>query len=160
MTTSLRGPKFWTPEKVARLTALCEQQIYSATEIADDLGCTRNMAIGKVSRMPNLSLLPLRVVSRRPKQFVPKAKPKPIIAEPAPEAPPSLMLDIEVINDTTCRYPGPETRAPYSYCGNAVHKGAYCSYHFSLCCVPGTSSPSKQWKEAERDSGIKRAFGG
>lgn len=135
----------WTPERDARLQALCAERRYSAIEIGTIMGCSRGSVIGRAGRL-GFPLLTREQATRKrygPVQpRVPKSKPvvpAPIKADAAES--PSLNLTMEELNDTVCRFPFGEN-PPFLYCGQPVDKPSpYCIKHHNATRDPRSVKP-------------------
>lgn len=133
----------WTDEQFEKLKELLKQPL-SGSEIARELGITRNAVLGKVHRS-GLQFAFKKVNGMKPKArpkirrttpFVTPARPlarKAYVEEPVPkDAPPSKRLKITDLDNAPgqCRFitamdPEPE------YCGHRTEK-VYCPYHKKL----------------------------
>lgn len=108
---------FWTAEKIGALE-LGVAAGMSGSQIAAEIGCTRNMAIAKAYRMG------LRLHGR----------PKPARPEPAqaPAAPDMRPCDVLHLQNNSCRWPITDG-LPHLFCGSPtadVAKGvSYCLFH-------------------------------
>ena len=137
----------WTPEMTDRFRGLLRSKM-SLQRIADTLSrefdcrLTRNAMIGKANRLGISISIVDRIVARKPRR--PKAA-VPLIpideapldlgpVEPLLEEQPPRMIGIIELSWNTCRYPHGD-EAPYLYCGEAVHHGAYCQEHARLCYI-------------------------
>lgn len=124
----------WTEEKCERLKELRAAGT-SFSICAEEIGCSRNAAIGKARR---LSLGPFaREVDpglRRPRIVRPRVS-KPRALPPSP-----LITKGEVsllaLESYHCRYPFDGGL----FCGRQKSRGAYCEYHGGLCYL------SSGWK--------------
>lgn len=134
----------WTPERVTMLEKLWADGL-SATQIACEMGGTRNSVIGKVHRL-RLAGRPkpesfgggkqdkrgdntrARNLARRSPKFNPEPMPK---RPPRPDAPTPLMISILDLTSTTCRWPvGDPLDAGFGYCGcGCPVETPYCDYH-------------------------------
>jgi len=119
------------------MTDLSMAQIAAHLNQLDGPPVSKDSVSGKASRM-NLPPKPVRVtpgpVARPKKRRSPAPKPKPVIT-PAPTAPAPLLLTIEQLNGSTCRFP---IGYPAKYCGHQTSMDGethrtYCDHHHDLC---------------------------
>jgi len=158
----------YTPEIDARIRSLALEG-WSARQVGDQLGLTRNQVIGRATRMrPQVqwtltsfgnnaaAVIRKRGGGRtgRPRQHRRKRinLPDAVMVERTPppnDAPPSLGLSILEVKDGVCRYPYGE-RFPYTFCGHPTDKGdVYCPFHQALTCTPVRPLPVVWIKHAE-----------
>ncbi len=140
--------RFWTDDKLKRLEELAATVGLSASEIALDLGCSRNSVIGKCFReeiplMPQATASMLAVARRRQ----PQPHPKPLPLPPDTPHPESLEIEPETISDKQCRYPHGD--GPYKFCGQPVEAGGwYCASHRARTHVLPVSRKAKPGRPA------------
>lgn len=121
---------FWTPEREARLAELCREGLRDS-HIAEILGCTKNMVVGK------------RYRAGVPSPFPPGNLPKPP-ARPVPvcEPVPAGGVTITELSHWHCRWPnGDPSHASFRYCGARKRGGGpYCGPHHELAFPPAIQS--------------------
>lgn len=138
----------WSKESLEALKALAGQGL-SASQIAGQMGVSRNAVIGKIHRCgialrghmhlaadrpakpkrePKVRAAPIRHFLRR---MVPEVKPPTMIApEPPPPEGGVALIDI---GHGECRWPLGDPLSPdFRFCGGAVRQGAYCAAHARL----------------------------
>jgi hypothetical protein len=130
---------YWTDEQVELLKSLWPNR--SASQIASELGLTRNAVIGKVWRL-RLTLSNKKPSVPRPPRarstWKPKPSPKPATAQtpqeeidPDPTPDNFLGLQFEQLRPGLCRYPRGD--GPYFYCGQPTQTGSsFCEYCHQL----------------------------
>jgi hypothetical protein len=140
-----KGSTIWTPEKIEALQELWPT--HSASEIARELGTTRNAVLGKKDRlrgngkMLNILSRPARKVNPRPPAKPSNRKPP---QHPESKSPPNStvrcplqLVELEAIN---CKWPiGDPKRAPdeFHFCGAPRQMPfPYCSEHVSMAFQP------------------------
>lgn len=136
---------YWTEDAVTRLKAL-RAAGKTGREIAAEMFVTRNMVIGKLTRLGLIG-------KDAPKYVQPKAtssKPKPpdqarLTVKPAPIKPAKPCDDLSIpesrrvrlidLTRTDCRFPlGDPAKDDFAFCGAAVRAGSsYFGFHGSLC---------------------------
>jgi hypothetical protein len=119
---------------------------YTGSQIANEVGKTRNAIMGKIYRLRRhrvMTPVSVDVKKHNPVKFVlvPKEKPeapKRAIKEPRPAPPkePSPFAILDVLSGQ-CRYivSGTSSR-DYVFCANKQDKRSYCQEHYNLCYVP------------------------
>lgn len=140
-----RNRKFWTAERVAELEKLwCSG--YSASQIAAQMGCTRNSVIGKVHRnswardksMAQKAQHVLKTIEKKRRKFNPRPN-KP----PRPPQPANLELmkpkpgdvvrvkSLAELSPDQCRWPIGDPGTPeFGFCGAKKVRGkSYCACH-------------------------------
>lgn len=149
----------WTAARIKYLTVQWKAGL-SAGQIALQMegGFSRSSIIGKVhrlglggrgqphKRLPKGPRRIARVTGPRQKSefyarsYTPPKEKYPLLEAPKKLAEPeSLKLSILDLSDTTCKYPGDEDRAPFTYCGNlAVESRPYCAFHEQVAHTKGT----------------------
>ena len=137
----------WTPERIERLRNL-EAKGHSCSEIADQMGVTRNAVIGKLHRLGisrgrpaggSARSCPPR--ARRPRQSSRRTFLRLMLSASPPtagdagaqlnavhSAQPCSLLDL---GHSTCRWPmGNPEAADFAFCGNEAYPGCpYCAGH-------------------------------
>jgi hypothetical protein len=127
----------------------------SGTEIARQLGVTRNTVLGKVFRLREKGILEYRNAEKSKVKvkevtnvvILDRIKPpmtpeggsmKPVVPLPTPEFDPDKpYLNILQLTFNTCRYIMTEdTSVTAFYCGETVHRRSYCKAHADICLVP------------------------
>jgi GcrA cell cycle regulator len=150
----------WNDEAVAKLTKLYVKGL-SSSEIAKELGTTRNAVIGKIDRSG------LRLASKiegfrkavpklpgpRPKER-PRPRIKPVyygIEEPA--APENMKgCTLMQLTDKTCRFPiGDPSEPGFHFCGSAVAgiDRVYCPHHTKIAY---TTAAQRRAEAAAKES--------
>lgn len=152
----------WTDERIDLLKKLWADG-RSASQIAKQLGVTRNAVIGKVNRLD----LPMRKTTvstpRRRQSYVrlnqqhgaspdqlraqrikdrQRAALKAIEPDPVPaEAQKPLRLSLINLTDKTCKWPIGDPQAPeFHFCGNtAPLEDPYCPFHQKMAYQPNSS---------------------
>lgn len=143
---------------------------YSGTQIAAELGVTRNTVMGKVYRLRRRALMSYGhdKMKSRPdiKIALPKEKPKQakIPAKPitpyvkrnvwVPKPDPSVVkpsadgLTFWELKPGMCRYStSGESLATYRFCSEPAMKMSYCAHHYGICFVP----PMPKKRREKRD---------
>jgi GcrA cell cycle regulator len=159
----------WTDEAIARLRDMLDGNA-TFREVAAELGCTRNAAIGKANRLRlrgNWTGKPRAEVSPKPKPI--RARQKPSIpaavisfpikrAEPAPafvEGEGVALMDLERKH---CRWPlGAKLAVTTRFCGHDKRVGSsYCEHHHRLSYTPIRRNvvPLPSVKREQRKSGL------
>jgi GcrA cell cycle regulator len=142
-------PFQWTPERVARVKFLWLDG-KSASEVAKEIGATRNMVIGKVHRMGLHKKRPERLtieamqrgsVKREVVRRALKLKPEPL-PEPSRPLPKSRPTTLVKLDRTHCRWPlGDPKEEGFHFCGaviserkkgGRVQRPSYCEAHARL----------------------------
>jgi GcrA cell cycle regulator len=149
----------WTDARISRLRELYSTGLSFST-IAEDIGVTRNAAIGKAHRLnlerrdspiskpgPKPVGAPKRARKIRPTRqlecrFTPPERAAAVV-ERLPDPNHDYRCTITELNDFSCRYPLWERDAPYPerlYCGRPgadLFAGRpYCRCHTKLCATP------------------------
>jgi GcrA cell cycle regulator len=137
----------WTPERIAQLRSFVDSGL-TCSQIAAEIGITRNAVIGKIHR---LGLSPGRPAAqparanaprgRRPRLPTPRQTLRLVCTEApgiaAGEVAESEMIDsaqrcsLLELTQNTCRWPVSDPdAADFSFCGNEAHTGfPYCAAH-------------------------------
>lgn len=127
-------PVPWTDERVQRLKELWARG-WSGSQIAHDLGVTRNSVIGKVHRLglsERQTTKPAVRVKSKPLRIRLNSPPKPRLVIPEPE-PMSVCGPITLmeLSDKSCRYCVTDD-SPFMFCGAPSYEHfPYCAYHCS-----------------------------
>ena len=131
----------WNDERIKRLSALYSMGI-SFTEIANEIGCTRNAAISKAHRS---GFVPRKIAPKKPPPVVFARARKPIPgATPQPKTEPLPGKDyrctIWQLTDSRCRFPlwSHEAVSGHDfYCGtpgcDLYASRPYCVKHTRIC---------------------------
>lgn len=166
----------WTDEAIARLREMLDAKA-TFREIAADLGCSRNAAIGKANRLglcgtsmkpgPHWAGKTLPVVSPKPKRIRARAQPSTpaaVIAFPIKRAePPAPFVEGEGValmdlERQHCRWPlGAKMQVSTRFCGHDKRAGSsYCDHHHRLSYTPlrGNVVPLPSVKREQRKSGL------
>lgn len=101
---------------------------YSGSQIAAELGVTRNVVMGALNRMRKKGIVGHKI----------KPKKAPVFYDFG-EVP---FGELKQYNQ--CRYivnDGPASH--YLFCGKPKEKGSYCAYHASICYIPSKHSAEK-----------------
>lgn len=121
----------WTAERVARLKQLWAYG-WSCSRIGDDLGVTRNAAIGKLHRMKDVERRPNPTVKKEPRQPSPKVRAADVVASPMTETTPGGSKALLDLASGDCRYP--YGNGPFLFCAAAaLPESPYCAFHRSVC---------------------------
>ncbi len=137
----------WTPERIAQLRDFVDSGL-TCSQIAAEIGVTRNAVIGKIHR---LGLSPGRPAAQPARSCPPRGRrprlPSPrqmlrLVYADAPGIAEGTGTQSEVIDSTqrcslleltqnTCRWPVSDPgAADFSFCGNDAHTGfPYCAAH-------------------------------
>jgi GcrA cell cycle regulator len=139
----------WTDERIALLIKRRDNRM-SASQIANELGCSRSAVLGKLNRLGLSSPRP----PARPKpprtprrQFsvnyygqstpLPPTAPEAFIASADFDAaiPVQQRRTLMQLTDKTCRYPvGEPGSAEFFFCGGSTQDNPpYCSFHARIC---------------------------
>lgn len=142
------APHTWTPERDKVLTRRLAEG-WSASEVAAELGVTRNSVIGRAGRLgvklmfkssdgPRVQ----RPRYRKPSGLVARPKERPVeIPAPRPQLrippatgpvsePVSLNLSVMVLNGFTCKWPTSGEKEHTRFCGHLTWHGfPYCEFH-------------------------------
>jgi len=142
----------WTREHVERLEALWREG-HAARAIGLAFGVSRSAVLGKLSRLgmlgkPRIRLPAVRLlktpeqVSKPPQKprKVPNKRntrplppPEPYQAPPPPPVPPIGSFNLLDLGHGHCRWPGPQDRAPWTFCGAPqAFDSSYCERHHAL----------------------------
>ena len=122
-------------------------------EIAKELGVTRNVVIGRVSRLRKngVTLRSLQKIKPSTKREVktrmgwvmkrqPKPKNAPVISLDQftfDSPPPVQRVDITQLTSLSCRYIlDQDPKRGALYCGDTRHYRSYCEAHAKMCYVP------------------------
>lgn len=147
----------WSIQLYKKLEKLVQKGL-SATQIAIEMGVTKNTVIGKIHRSPNLrlersrsslpnkpsktkreklkfndSLLPTLPMFSPPDPPMPFMLPMPHIMEPTVvfTGKPVKFADT---NRFMCKYVVSGDKADnYLFCGDRVYKRSFCKHHFNIC---------------------------
>ena len=119
----------WPEHRVAELKRLAATAL-SCSEIAAQMGLSRNAVIGKLDR--------IRLNRARWRPFNPERRRKEKLAIIAVtklvETPPSLIepkhLPFDKLKPNSCRYP--YGFGPYTFCGHERTQGPYCEGHAAV----------------------------
>ena len=156
----------WSDDRVSILSKLWIDG-FTASQIAERLGVTRNAVIGKVHRLglsgrgaPSAprAITPLQTRPRGPRRAAPSRPAKPVrrdttLAPAAPEAP-GLVDSLIHLGPHACKWPIGDPKSPgFSFCGRRAD-GRYCAAHTAQGVRPGTAWP------ADRDPIVRRALAG
>lgn len=141
----------WLAERIERLKALWNAG-RSASQIANELGISRNAVIGKIHRLQGYT--PTRIArpaaQAKPPKPPPAPKWKPPPAAPLPEPvvvnAPSLDLRLDELKAGVCHYPH-GTAAPYLFCGQPTRDGSpYCALHRRLTLQRYQPGAAPDWR--------------
>jgi len=145
----------WSKKRIALLSELwlCG---YSSGECARRLGVSRNAAIGKLRRLgllgrdrpqlPIMARAPAQLLLKtseqvskpkprpqKPRNTRPLPPPEPYQAPPPPPVPPIGSFGLLDLRHGHCRWPGPQDRAPWTFCGAPqLFDSSYCKFHHEL----------------------------
>ena len=128
----------WNDERIKRLSALYSMGI-SFTEIANEIGCTRNAAISKAHRS---GFVPRKIALKKPPPivFAPARKPMPSAPKKGPVEGVDYSCTIWQLTDTRCRFPlwSHESVSGHDfYCGapgaDLYASKPYCVKHTRIC---------------------------
>ena len=133
----------WSDDQSKRLTSLYMGG-KSFSEIAADMGCTRNAAIGKAHRMklPARETVTVTVKQRVASRVISAIKKVFTVRPKAEEVKPpdqKHRCTIEKLTDRTCRFPlwGVNDLGKKFYCGSPGAEFSagrpYCGHHTHLC---------------------------
>lgn len=134
----------WTPDVVARLKDL-RSAGKTGGEIAAEMFVTRNMVIGKLTRLGLIGKDAPKYARPKPESAKPKPPTPAVVVKPAPIKPPKPADDLSIpesrrvrlvdLARTDCRFPlGDPAKDDFAFCGAAVKAGSsYCGFHGSLC---------------------------
>jgi GcrA cell cycle regulator len=116
----------WLGNRIERLKTLWERG-WSASEIGNELGVSRNAVIGKLHRIEGYTPPPHKPPPRKPPAPVWKPPPPPkrrvVINQPF------LNLTLDELKRDVCRYPHGD-QSPFRFCGQKVRPGApWCALH-------------------------------
>jgi GcrA cell cycle regulator len=156
------GDFIWHDAAIALLTELWLSG-YSSGECGRALGVSRSAAIGKINRLglmrrdrPRLPIMARRVNIQLPTDFPtvinrppkkprirqnkrPLPPPEPYQAPPPPPVPPIGSFTLLDLRHNSCRWPGPEDRAPWSFCGAPqAFDSSYCAEHHAMAHSRGS----------------------
>jgi hypothetical protein len=137
----------------------------SASKIGHELGVTKNVVIGRVTRarMSGVKLdravairrgvpkpKPLVVKNRRIiREFKLRCEPLPILETITPEQN-KRSISLSQLKSTSCRYILNDDQYHPIYCGALKEKNSYCGKHYLLCYhvasgAPRKKTPKKKW---------------
>ncbi len=126
------GPT-WTEERIDDLRRKCAAGL-TVTQIAHDLGVTRNAITGKARRMG------IHVTSYAEKRELGVMLParKRTQRKQIDRSDPALRFACTIMDLTseTCRWPMGEPAHDMLYCGAPIPMGSYCGYHQSVAYQP------------------------
>jgi GcrA cell cycle regulator len=116
---------FWSSDKEAFVRAKWVLG-WTALQISELIGCSRNAVIGKVSRM---RLTRPRVLNNKPPKLV-----KPKEPEPPPLEEPTSRVSWDDITSNDCKWPlGDPLTDNFAFCGQpSDKKHPYCAYHSKI----------------------------
>jgi len=133
----------WTEERIILLLKLDAENKLSRSQIANEMhrqtgsAFSRNAIIGKLARLgvprkqrPEINMILVRVRNARPKTISGPPKPLP---QPAIILQTSLMLSMDDLTPTTCRYPTSPSGLPIAFCGHEIARSSYCAAHYRIC---------------------------
>jgi GcrA cell cycle regulator len=161
---------YWTDERVERLKTLLADGL-SSSQIAADLGTTRNAVIGKVTRLGLMRPAKVRIqhAPRAPRVRIrnqgnagfvvvrqPKIEPEPFIPLEEIEIPVAQRRTLQQLQDRHCRWPvGDPQDEDFYFCGGEMGPGAckpYCRAHARIAySTPMARAAAKTAAEAERE---------
>jgi GcrA cell cycle regulator len=149
MVRNCRQTSPWTDEKIGRLRELVDRK-WTARQIADDLGCTKNSVLGKTFRLgittgieteEGRAVRKARAADQRRANVgggVMKRKLKPRV-DTKRQAPTVMLAAPEVVGKgiglmeltaITCRWPINDDMTNAKFCGHDIAEGsAYCPHH-------------------------------
>jgi hypothetical protein len=137
----------------------------SASQIGQELGVTKNVVIGRVTRarMSGVKLTraigirrgvpspkPLVVKNRRIiREFKLRCEPLPVLEMITPEQI-KKSIPLSQLTSRSCRYILNDDRSHPIYCGAQKEKKSYCCKHYALCYYalsagPRKKAPKKKW---------------
>jgi GcrA cell cycle regulator len=146
------GEILWSEALIARASELWLAG-FTGAEIGRRLGLSRSAIMGKLRRLGLLRndrrpRVPIRRAARLRATPVPKPAPRkvpnkrntrplpppePYKAPPPPPVPPIGSFNLLDLRHGHCRWPGPEDRAPWTFCGaQQVFDSSYCKFHHEL----------------------------
>ena len=145
----------WTAERIAQLKS-CFAAGLSCSQIADEIGVSRNAVIGKLNRLQLVRHK--RVAAARPRQRKPslrlvtqheilsalRAAPAPV---PVPEevlVPDECRCSLAELSDEKCRWPISDPgRRDFGFCGGKAVSGLpYCAAHARIAYQPAAGQRS------------------
>ena len=159
------GKKFASLDPLTQKILRLWEENKSASQIGQELGVTKNVVIGRVTRarMSGVKLdrvvairrgvpkpKPLVVKNRRIiREFKLRCEPLPILEMITPEQN-KRSISLSQLKSTSCRYILNDDRSHPIYCGALKEKKSYCCKHYELCYhVPSTgprkNPPKKNW---------------
>jgi len=135
----------WTPERIAQLRSFVDSGL-TCSQIAAEIGVTRNAVIGKIHR---LGLSPGRPAAQPARAAAPRGRRPPsprrmlrLVYADAPgiaaaaraesdEIESAQRCSLLELTQNTCRWPVSDPgAADFSFCGNEAHTGfPYCAAH-------------------------------
>lgn len=139
-------PNTWTEDRIADLTRLWGAGL-TASQIAGELGVTRNAVIGKRTRLglpERLRELPKYPPGDKPKRLYARAYPEiryrdpptEVVCEAAHEKPCSLFE----LNKRRCHWPVGDPGTPdFYFCGGDTNHGSYCGFHSRIAYQPNSA---------------------
>jgi GcrA cell cycle regulator len=146
------GEILWSEALIARASELWLAG-FTGGEIGRRLGLSRSAIMGKLRRLGLLRndrrpRVPIRRAARLQAIPVPKPAPRkvpnkrnkrplpppePYQAPPPPPVPPIGSFGLLDLRAGHCRWPGPEDRAPWTFCGAPqLFDSSYCKFHHEL----------------------------
>lgn len=153
------GPQFtWTEEAIAKLRHLASTTTMSCSEMASEIGTTRNSVIGKLNRLGgykrrqktkkefvakkvrDIVTRPKKIIRPHPWRKYGPSMPGRALAEPACEPLPSTAVSLWELTARCCRWPlwgGETAHHEKFYCGGASVEGMpYCDWHCRIAYTP------------------------
>src|SRR5262245_341015 len=145
----------WTAARVAQLKS-CFDAGLSCSQIADEIGVSRNAVIGKINRMrlsrfgavvarPRQRRAPPRFVSQHQILAALRAEPQPLPQEaPVDAGPRCSLVDLD---EAGCRWPISDPGArDFGFCGRTKVNGLpYCAGHARMAYQPASRQRSARW---------------
>jgi GcrA cell cycle regulator len=133
----------WTPETINKLLTLAlATEPYSASQIADELGVTRNSVIGKLSRMGvNLPRSTGRKRVLRSQETI-KLVHSRLIQKPAPRAPAAASGGLASPFKICQWYFGDPKAGDLSKCNHSTYgNSSFCEEHYRRAYIPVAQKP-------------------
>jgi len=142
----------WTAERIAQLRS-CFAEGLSCSQIADEIGVSRNAVIGKLNRLqlarhkrmparPRPRKPSLRLVTQHDILSALRAAPAPVAEEvPVPDACRCSLIEL---SDGKCRWPISDPgRRDFGFCGGKAVDGLpYCAAHARIAYQPAAGQRS------------------